>query len=104
MVAALVTSRASQIRELCERFCVRSLEVFGSAVNGDFDEATSDLDFLVEFEGMSPRSHADSYFGLLTALRDLFGREVDLVEMEGVSNPYIRASIQHNRTPVYVAA
>lgn len=80
------------------------MEVFGSAVNGDFDADTSDLDFLVEFSAMSPRAHTDAYFGLSTALRDLFGREVDLVEMEGVSNPYIRASIEHNRTPVYVAA
>lgn len=104
MVAKLVESRTDQIRQLCERFGVRRLEVFGSAVNGDFDTTSSDLDFLVEFAPMSPRSHADSYFGLAAALRDLFRRDIDLVEIDGIANPYVRASIERSRAPIYVNA
>ncbi len=104
MVAPLVQSRVGQIRQLCEQFGVRRLEVFGSVVNGDFDTASSDLDFLVEFAEMPPRAHANSYFGLSSALCNLFGREVDLVEMDGIDNPYVRASIEQSRAPIYVAA
>jgi predicted nucleotidyltransferase len=36
--------------DLCRRYGVRRLDVFGSAARGaDFDVATSDVDFLVQF-------------------------------------------------------
>lgn len=104
MIAELVKSRSDELARLCSQFHVRRLELFGSAAREDFDEGRSDLDFLVEFESMDPRGHCDSYFGLLFALRDLFTRKVDLVEMDGVKNPYVRASIERSRTPIYVRA
>ena len=42
--------RLEGLAELCRRFHVRTLDVFGSAVTGRFDPARSDLDFLVQFE------------------------------------------------------
>ena len=36
------------------RYNVHCLELFGSAANGKFDAAISDLDFLVEFEPLAP--------------------------------------------------
>ena len=47
---------------------VRKLELFGSAASDRFDPATSDLDFLVEFDVVPPAEHARCYFGLLFAL------------------------------------
>jgi uncharacterized protein len=38
-----------RLAELCRRYGVRRLELFGSAARGQFDPATSDLDFLVLF-------------------------------------------------------
>lgn len=46
----LVLERLDDLRELCQRFRVQRLDLFGSATSTDFDPATSDLDFLVEFE------------------------------------------------------
>ncbi|HZZ63539.1 MAG TPA: nucleotidyltransferase domain-containing protein [Roseiarcus sp.] len=45
----LIAERRSEIADICRRFGVRRLAVFGSAARGrDFDPARSDLDFLVE--------------------------------------------------------
>ncbi len=39
----------AELAAICLRHNVRRLDLFGSAVGSDFDPATSDLDFLVEF-------------------------------------------------------
>ena len=46
----LIHARREEVAELCRRFHVRRLEVFGSAARGDFDPERSDVDFLVEFD------------------------------------------------------
>ncbi|MBI2857902.1 MAG: nucleotidyltransferase domain-containing protein [Chloroflexi bacterium] len=41
---------ADKLAELCRRYQVRRLEVFGSALRKDFDRERSDIDLLVDFE------------------------------------------------------
>jgi len=88
---------------LCMRTHVRTLELFGSATDGRFDPAHSDLDLLVQFESLPPAEHADSYFGLLEGLEALFGRPVDLVELSAIRNPYLLRAIQAGRVRLYAA-
>jgi uncharacterized protein len=38
-----------QITELCQRYQVKRLEIFGSAATGAFKPEASDLDFVVDF-------------------------------------------------------
>lgn len=102
-VTTLVGDRLSTALELCTRHHVRCLELFGSATNGSFDADGSDLDFLVEFKPLSPQDRADAYFGLLAALQDLFRRDVDLVEMEAIDNPYFKQAVDRQRTVLYAA-
>jgi len=44
------------------------------------------------------------YFGLLLALQDLFERDVDLVILSSVQNPYLLQEILETRRLVYAAA
>ena len=88
---------------LCRKHRVRRLEVFGSAARGDFDEKSSDVDLLVEFEDMPYADHADQYLGLLTAVEALLQRQVDLVEVSAVRNPYLRRGIEASKELVYAA-
>lgn len=88
-----------ELRDLCRRYRVRRLEVFGSAARQDFGPS-SDLDFLVEFEVMPELS---GYFGLKENLESLFGRPVDLVMPRAVRNPYVLASMNRDRQVVYAA-
>jgi predicted nucleotidyltransferase len=99
-----IAAKRPQIAALCRRFHVRRLDVFGSAARGDdFDPARSDVDFLVELDTDAPLSLYDTYFGLQRDLQTLLGREVDLISPAAVDNPYVRASIERNREPVYAA-
>ena len=100
----LIAERRAEIAALCRRHHVRRLDVFGSAARGeDFDMARSDLDFVVEFEPLDAGGHYHGYFDLKEALESLFGRPVDLVTEGTVRNPYLRASIEKGRRPLYAA-
>jgi predicted nucleotidyltransferase len=61
------------------------------------------VDFLVEFKAESRLNPLDQFFGLADALKDLFGRPVDLVEASAVRNPFVRAAIDRSRELVYGA-
>jgi uncharacterized protein len=101
---AEIAARREALKALCERYDVVRLDVFGSAARGvDFDPAASDVDFLVEFKVASRLNPLDQFFGLADALKDLFGRPVDLVESSAVRNPFVRAAIDRSREVVYGA-
>lgn len=99
----LIEARSNELAALCQRLHVRQLDVFGSAARNDFDPASSDLDFIVEFEPIAPAEYADAYFSLKEGLETLFGRPVDLVTAASVANPYFRASVAASRQRVYAA-
>lgn len=93
-----------ELTELCRRFHVRRLDLFGSAARDDFDPAASDIDFLVEFDRAAPQALSfGAYFDFKEALEKLFGRPVDLVEGSAVRNPYLKASIDASREPLFEA-
>ena len=96
-----VSLKHDRLAELCRRYRVRRLAVFSSAGREDFDPGRSDLDFLVEFEALSRGVYADTYFGLLEALKQLYGRPVDLIEIGSIRNPYIRQEIETTQETVY---
>lgn len=97
----LIDTKQAEIADLCRRFHVQRLEVFGSAASGEFDPARSDIDFIVGFD---PDYRVDAfadYFGLKEELESLFGLSVDLVVERAMRNPYFRASVELTREPVY---
>ncbi|WP_047865026.1 nucleotidyltransferase family protein [Rubrobacter aplysinae] len=100
----LIEARKPELKALCDRYKVERLALFGSALREDFDPEQSDLDLAVEFAPMTPREHADSYFGLPEDMEGLFGRRVDLVEIGAVRNPYLRRSIEEEQETLYAAA
>jgi predicted nucleotidyltransferase len=103
-MSPVVRDKLDELIALCRKFHVAKLELFGSAAGDDgFDPAKSDLDFLVEFQPLEPEDHADSYMDLLSDLKRLFGRRVDLVETRAVDNPYFLQSINRARRVLYAA-
>ncbi len=97
----LIEKHQPELQELCRRFHVKTLEVFGSAADGTFDPARSDLDFLVDFLPMKPGPHSKAYFGLWFALQDFFHRNVDLVETPAIRNPYFLQVVNQTRQHLY---
>jgi predicted nucleotidyltransferase len=98
-----VTQKRDEIAAHCRRLDVRRLEVFGSAVSGTFDPATSDLDFLVEFSAHDRPGILGRYLDLAESLETLFNRRVDLVTVPSVRNPRFRAELDATKEPVYVS-
>lgn len=95
----------SSLFELCRRFHVLKLELFGSAATGiGFKGEDSDLDLLVQFEPLEPGDYASSFFGLHEALEALSGRAVDLLTEAALENPHLRTRIDAERRLLFSAA
>jgi uncharacterized protein len=70
------------------RFGIKSLALFGSVARNEATQE-SDLDFIVDFEGVVT---FDRYMDLKIFLEDLFGKKIDLA-IEGSLKPRIRQKI-----------
>jgi len=101
---SLIASHRDEIAELCRRYRVRRLEVFGSAARGeDFEPTRSDIDFLAEFEAADPQPSLADYFELRDALSKVTGRPIDLVMAGAIRNPYVLADVNGSRELVYAS-
>jgi predicted nucleotidyltransferase len=101
---SLIESNRLFLQDLCRRYGVQRLELFGSAATEAFDQVRSDLDFLVEFlpdQQLGPWLR--HYFDFQTELARLFGRPVDLVLSGAIRNPYFQRELDRTRTVLYAA-
>ena len=98
-----IQNKQQAIKQLCIKYHVKKLEVFGSAVRGDFNPQNSDIDFLVEFTSKGIADYANSFFGLQTGLQNLFNTHIELVVSSTIKNPYFLESIEQDRTYLYAA-
>lgn len=88
-----------RLREVCERYGVASLEVFGSVARGE-DRVDSDVDLLYV---LKPGARLGfKLFDLEDELSVLLNRPVDLVGRNAV-NKYIRDQVLADAQPLYAA-
>jgi predicted nucleotidyltransferase len=92
----------TQIQQLCRKYKVSELFVFGSVLRDSFNQG-SDIDFIVDFLDISLEEYADNYFDLKFSLEELLQREVDLLEKKALRNPYLKESIDSTKRLVYGA-
>ena len=103
IVVDVLQDKREAIAELCARYGVARLDVFGSALRDDFRPGESDVDLLVEFGPHEGYALVEAYFGLLDELRELLGVEVDLVMTGAVKNRYIARDIERTKQLLYAA-
>lgn len=96
----IIDKNLDRIRALCDQHKVTRLFVFGSVLTDSFKK-TSDIDFLVDFEGVGLYEYADNYFSLKKSLEGLLKRDVDLLEEKAIKNPYLRQSIDSSKLMIY---
>ena len=99
----LIEHNRNDLEMLCRKHHVQKLEVFGSASDGTFDPARSDLDFLVEFLPAASARFFYGYFDLKEELEQMFGRKVDLVMPSAIRNPYFLRAVNQQRKVLYAA-
>jgi predicted nucleotidyltransferase len=98
----MIETYKNELKSLCEKYDVKIMYVFGSAVTSDFSES-SDVDILISFKDISFEKYTDNYFQLHDALVNLFQRKVDLITERSLSNPYFIESIEKTKQLLYAA-
>jgi predicted nucleotidyltransferase len=91
----LLESKREEILRIAAKHGARDLRLFGSVARGEDDE-TSDVDILVALEpGVGLLKHA----ALVRELRELLGREVDVVSDKGL-RPRVKDRVLREALPL----
>lgn len=104
ILPAMIERRRGDIAQLCKRYRVCELALFGSILRSDFDPTSSDVDAAVKFGPPPNDSFARQYFDFRAALEHLLMRPVDLVELEAMPDTRLKRIIEHTKVPIYAAA
>ena len=91
---------SSLLAELCRRYGVKELSLFGSAVRGGMGP-DSDVDIMVEFEP-GVRIGLIRFESLVEELESLAERRVDLVTKRGLK-PWVRSEVLKDARVIYAA-
>ena len=91
----------SKIEAFCRKWKIAELALFGSVLRDDF-RGDSDVDVLVTF-GPGGGIGLETRVQMLDELREMFGRDVDLIVKDALRNPFRRLSILRSREVVYAA-
>ncbi len=90
-----------RIEEFCRKWKIREFSLFGSVLRDDFGPE-SDIDVLVSFEPDAPWSLWD-LVDMHEELKELLGREVDVVDKDALRNPFRRHAILTTKQVIYAA-
>ena len=98
----LIELHITKILELCKRYKVKTLYVFGSILTPRFRK-DSDIDLLVRFkkDEINLLDYADNFFDFQTSLETLLGRKIDLVCEDSIKNPYFRQEVDTKKRLLY---
>ena len=105
---ALVENNLGTIRDLCKKHHVKSLYLFGSALNEQLFDQKSDIDFLYDIDTVSfdnwdtgNYDYIDNLNDLEMELQKLLSRRIDLVPNNNIHNRFFREYVDRNRQLVY---
>jgi predicted nucleotidyltransferase len=96
----LLDQKKQLVAELCELYGVDKLFAFGSAITEKFNDE-SDVDLLVDLEPMSPIKRGETLMHLWDDLEKVFGRRVDLLTEQSLTNRYLRENISRTKRLIY---
>jgi len=98
----ILKSKLPVLHELCIKYHVKYLWVFGSVLTDEFRE-DSDIDFLHEWDeaNITDSEYLDNYYGFIEALKKLFGRNIDFVHYPSMKNPYFIKDVEATKTLLY---
>jgi predicted nucleotidyltransferase len=102
MIQTRIPTSSEKIEAFCRKWKVVEMALFGSVLREDF-RPDSDVDVLVTFESEAPWDLWD-LIDMRDGLREIFGRDVDLVEKKNLINPFRRHAILSSKQVIYAAA
>ena len=98
----LIEDNRDAIVELCERFGVRRLALFGSAAKGTYDPATSDIDLLVDLGDYDDRV-GKRFMGFAVAIEGVLGPNVHITTIRSVQSEWFRRELAETAQTIYEA-
>jgi len=101
MTQIRITLPQKKIEDLCLKWKVSEMSLFGSVLSKDF-RPDSDIDVLVSFKDDAGWSLFD-IVDMIDELKAIFGRKVDLVEKDSLKNPFRRRTILASNEVIYAA-
>ena len=102
-----IHQRPKEFMSLCKNYDVKILYAFGSSINENFKEESSDIDLLVELNTEDPIKRGQNLMDLWDKLEAYFKRKVDLLTASSIRNPIFKkmgrsrplSSLLNNLTP-----
>ena len=87
--------------KILKNHMVKSAYLFGSVLTDRFNK-DSDVDFLVEYVPMEdPVAFGDNIWDLRFALEDGLHRDVDLINVNNLKNPYFIQELNETKYKIY---
>ncbi len=96
-----ISANQNEFLALCKTHEVKELYAFGSSVSGRFNDASSDIDLLVELETKDPLQRGEYLTDLWEKFESFFQRKVDLLTNASIRNPILRNSIDTSKVLIY---
>lgn len=87
-------------RKLCDTYNVDKMYVFGSALRPELAEH-SDIDVLVKFKSIDLAHYFENYMNFKENLKNLLGREIDLLMEQTLKNSILIKSINEFKELIY---
>jgi len=97
----LINMHKAEIENTCREFSVRRLDVFGSAVRGDFCPGQSDVDLVADFSGEI--NLLNRYLDFSEAIEKVLGAPVDVITPRSIKNPYFKSAVEREAVCIYAA-
>lgn len=98
----LIEFNLQKIFELCRKYRVKTLAVFGSILTDRFNE-DSDVDLLVNFDTTAHEEwdYVTNYFDFQAELEQVLQRKIDLVVEKGLKNKYFIENVNRTKQVIY---
>ena len=99
-----INIQEEQLKEICKRYLIEELSIFGSALREDFNDS-SDVDLLYTFHETASHSLFD-VVRIKEEFEKLFGRSVDLISRRAIEksrNEFRKKAILTNTKIIYAA-
>ncbi|NBC65315.1 MAG: nucleotidyltransferase [Bacteroidetes bacterium] len=101
-MATKIDLKTDQLQQLCEKYHVKELYLFGSATTNDFSEQ-GDLDFIVKFNRQGFEGAFDQFIDFKQELEKIYGRAVDLYHSKNFRNPIFQQEVERSKKLLYAA-
>ena len=97
-----VNLKKEQLQQICKKYHVKELYLFGSATTDDFSEE-SDLDFIVKFDRQGFEGAFDQFIDFKQELEHIYGRPVDLYHLKKFRNTIFQKEVERSKELLYAA-